>query len=402
MKVLFVIHYPVFGGPHNQALLLTSYLAKRGVSMTVLLPEERANERGNAVQRLRSTGVDVVTLPLDRARATLDPRRQLAFVSHLPRDVQAIRKLIRRRGFDVIQIGGLVNPQAAIAARLENVPVIWQLLDTRPPMAVRRMLMPLVLRLSDVVMSTGRTVATVHPGAERIGDRLQVFFPPVDPDHFDPDKVDTGSARSAFGFSPDDLVLGTVGNLNPQKGHEYLIRATALVRERAKNVKLLVVGAAHDTHRSYENELYRLCGKLELAKGSDVVFAGGSADVRTALAAMDIFVLASVPRSEGAPTALEEAMMMKLPVVSTDVGSVREVIDDGESGLIVPPENSHALAEAVLRILENPRMRAELGPRARESALSRFSAEECARVHLAAYEYAFAQRSRSWPSKEAA
>jgi glycosyltransferase involved in cell wall biosynthesis len=395
MNVLLVIHYPVFGGPHNQAVLLASSLAERGVSMTVLLPDDHSSNGGSAVARLRGGGLDVVTRPLNRARATLDPRHQLAFFFDLPRDVRAIRKVIRTRKIDIVQVGGLVNPQGAIAARLEDVPVIWQLLDTRAPMVVRRLLMPLVLGLSDIVMSTGHAVAAVHPGADRRAEQLRVFFPPVDSDHFRTDRVDRIAARRDFGFSPRDHVLGTVGNLNPQKGHEYFLRAAAETRRRAENVKVLIVGASHDTHRAYERDLYELCRELEMSVGRDVVFAGGLSDVRPALAAMDIFVLASVPRSEGAPTAVGEAMMMKLPVVATDVGSVREMIDDGETGFIVPAEDARALADALLWILENPRACQDFGSRARERAVSRFSAEECARVHLAAYEYVLSRGKRS-------
>ena len=394
MHVLFVIHYPVFGGPHNQALLLASALAKRGVSMTVLLPDEHQKDGGNAVKRLRSAGLDVATMPLDRARATLNPRRQGSFFLHVPRDVRGIRKIIRSRGIDVVQIGGLVNPHGAIAARLEKVPVIWQLLDTRAPMALRRLLMPAVLGLSDVVMSTGRAVAAVHPGSDRLGGKLRIFFPPVDADYFDADQIDRAGARAQFGFSADDYVLGTIGNLNPQKGHEFLLRAAALARRRVENIKVLIVGASHDTHRSYERELYQLCERLRMSVDSDVVFTGGLGDVRPALAAMDIFVLGSVPRSEGAPTVLEEAMLMKLPVVTTDVGSVREMVEEGESGFIVPPRDATALADAVLHIIEHPRVREEVGAIARERAIARFSTEECARVHLSAYEYALAGRER--------
>src|SRR4029079_13295654 len=117
------------------------------------------------------------------------------------------------------------NPHAAIAGRREGCAIIWQLLDTRPPMAVRRVLMPLVTRLGDVVMTTGRAVANVHPGAETLGDRLRPFFPPVDRDEFRAENIDAISARQSYGFSTDDLVLVSVGNLNPQKGHEYLLQA---------------------------------------------------------------------------------------------------------------------------------------------------------------------------------
>jgi glycosyltransferase involved in cell wall biosynthesis len=80
-------------------------------------------------------------------------------------------------------------------------------------------------------------------------------------------------------------------------------------------------------------------------------------------------------------------MMMELPVVATDVGAVREVVEDGRTGLVVPPLDAQALAGAILRILGDHELRTSFGTRGRVRAIEHFSAEECARVHLEAYEY---------------
>jgi glycosyltransferase involved in cell wall biosynthesis len=388
VNVLFVIHYPVFGGPHSQAQLLAQSLARQGVEMTVLLP----NEPGNAADRLRAAGVDVVTMPLHRVRATPHPAHQLRFFVSLRREVGAIRGLIRERAIDVVQVGGLVNPHAAIAARQHGTPVVWQILDTRAPMALRWVMMPLVLRLSDMVMTTGRAIADVHPGAAALGERLWPFYPPAEPEVFSPARGNRDTARAEYGFAPDDLVLVGVGNLNPQKGYEHLLRAAALARRTRPEVKVLIAGAPHPTHRRYDEGLHRLAGELDLEVGKDVVFAGALSDVRPALAAADVFVLASVPRSEGAPTAITEAMMMELPVVATDVGAVREVVEDGRTGFVVSPLDAQALAGAVLRILGDHEVRASFGTRGRVRAIEHFSADECARVHLEAYEYVLRNR----------
>jgi len=388
LTILFVIHYPVFGGPHNQALLLARELERRGLHMTVLLPAGP----GNAAPRLRSSGIDVVSVPLHRARATVDPRPLLQLAAHLPGEVRAIRRVIREREIDIVQIGGLVNPHAAIAGRLEGVAVVWQLLDTRAPMVIRRMMMPFVVHLSDALMTTGRTVATVHPGAEALAERLVVFFPPVDPTAFDLAEVDRAEARAEFGFGPDDLVIGTVGNLNPQKGHEYLLRAAAQARAVRPNARVLIVGASHETHRGYERDLHTLAEELGFVVGKDVTFSGTLDDVRPALAAMDVFVLSSVPRSEGAPTAVEEAMMMKRPVIAANVGAVSELVDDGVTGMLVPPLDSAAISDAIVRTADNPPLRAAMGAQARERAIALCSVEECARIHLEAYDRALSHR----------
>jgi glycosyltransferase involved in cell wall biosynthesis len=291
VNLLIVIHYPVFGGPHNQALRLARSFEREGISVTVLLPQP-----GNAAARLRAGGVEVVTIPLHRARATVRPGPLLGLIRHLPREVSAIRTVIREREIDVVQLQGLVNPHGAIAGALEHKAVVWQLLDIRAPMGVRRPMMPAVLRLADAVMSTGRAVADVHPGAERLG--LFPFFPPVDVEAFRAEAIDGSSTRLSFGFADGDLVLINVGNLNPQKGQEYFLQALGILRSGGHPVRA-IVGASHDTRADYGGELYRLCSRLGLEIGRDVVFTGALDDVRPALAAADLFVLSSVPLSEG-------------------------------------------------------------------------------------------------------
>lgn len=387
MNLLYVIHYPVFGGPHSEAMQLARPLQHEGVELTVVVPDT-----GDAAGRVRTSGAIVVTMPLHRVRATVRPSPLIALLRHLPGEVAAIRKVIREREIDVVQLAGLVNPHAAIAAWLERKAIVWQLLDTRPPMTVRRIMMLLVVRMADVVMSTGRAVAEVHPGTDGLGERLCPFFPPVNVDEFRPDVIDLTSSRSAYGFGPDDLVLVGVGNLNPQKGHEYLLRAVDLLRGDGHPAKALIVGASHETHVAYEQGLRTLCARLGLETGQDVIFTGPLNDVRPALAAADVFVLSSIPRSEGVPTAAEEAMAMGLPVVSTDVGGVSELVEDGVTGFVVPPLDAQALADAIARLVD-PAVRLELGARGRERAVDLCSADQCAQTHLEAYSRALEHRS---------
>jgi glycosyltransferase involved in cell wall biosynthesis len=214
--------------------------------------------------------------------------------------------------------------------------------------------------------------------------------------------MDRARSRASFGFRSGDVILGTVGNLTPQKGHEFLLEATALVRARNTAAKVLVVGSSYQTHRGYEQQLHRLCERLGLVVGRDAVFAGGLEDVRPALAAMDVFVLSSVPRSEGAPTAMEEAMMMSRPVVAADVGSVSELIEDGVTGFLVPPFDPRAISQAVLRVIGDPSLQATVGSEGRRRAIALCSAEECASIRVEAYKRALSRHETSPESTEVA
>jgi glycosyltransferase involved in cell wall biosynthesis/SAM-dependent methyltransferase/uncharacterized protein YbaR (Trm112 family) len=388
MRVLFVIHFPVFGGPHNQALRLAEPMRTRGWETVVLLPAEP----GNAADRLREAGVDVVSLPLHRLRASRDPRLHLTFMARLAPEVKEIRRVIRERGIDLVQVGGLVNPHAAIAARLERVPVVWQLLDTRAPMSLAVLSMVFVRTLADVVMATGRSVALSHPGGSRIADRTITFYPPVDVELFRPRPEERYGVRSEWNVPADALVVGCVANINPQKGIITLIRAFAQVRKRVPVAHLVLVGAEYKTQSSYSAEVRTAIHAAGLVVGRDVLLVGERTDVHRQLAGMDAFAFAPIVRAEGISTAVLEAMSVGLPIVTTAVAGLPEAIQDRVNGILVPPDDPGSMAEAVVELLQHPETAARLGGAARSRAVASFGIPRCVDDHVRAYERALGIR----------
>ena len=172
--------------------------------------------------------------------------------------------------------------------------------------------------------------------------------------------------------SGDRLVVGSVGRLDRQKGFDVLLRALIDVPEP----RLVLVGDGDE-----RGSLESLTADLGLS--DRVHFAGWSDDPRRALTSFDIFVLPS--RFEGFPLAIVEAMLARLPVVATDVGSVREAVADGETGLLIPPEDPKALAIALRALLNDAERRADFGARGRERALV-FSPAAMARAYERVYQ----------------
>src|SRR5690606_36068450 len=110
---------------------------------------------------------------------------------------------------------------------------------------------PLVRRYADVVMCTGARVAQEHPGMTRRPERLVTFYPPVDTTLFRPVPGLKASVREKLGLSDASLVIGTVGNINLQKGHDNFIRAAALLKRQVPGARFLLLGAMHANHREY-------------------------------------------------------------------------------------------------------------------------------------------------------
>jgi glycosyltransferase involved in cell wall biosynthesis len=390
MRVLYVIHYPFFGGPQNQALRLAGPLEERGVHTTVVLP----GEPGNAADRLRGAGIDVRQIALHRLRAITDVRFHLGLMIGLPSEVSRLRQVIREQSIDVVQVGGLVNPHAAIAARLEGVGVVWQLLDTRPPMLLRRILMPWVIALADVIMTTGAGVARVHPGATGIRSRLVPFYPPVDVSLFKPDADRRASASADLGVAPGALLVGTVANLTPQKGLEHFVAVADALYAKRPDVQFVILGSAMGTQGAYEATVLQLIEASYAGQAGALHVVDPGVRVAELLPAFDLFLLTSVPRSEGVSTTVLEAMATGIPVVSTDVGALSEVVLDGVTGRLVSPLDDVAMAEAALALLDDAETRTRMGLEARRRAVECYDVELCADTHLRAYQLAAARASR--------
>lgn len=167
-------------------------------------------------------------------------------------------------------------------------------------------------------------------------------------------------------------IVGSLGRLEAQKGYDVLVRALPAL----PGVAAVLVGDG-----SERVALERLAG--ELGVSDRLRITGWLEEGRAELAAFDVFVLPS--RYEGLPLAVLEAMLAGVPVVASDVGSVRDAIRDGHTGLLVPPGDATRLAGAIRRALE-PELGKRLGAAARAQALDRFTVERMVRAYEELYE----------------
>jgi glycosyltransferase involved in cell wall biosynthesis len=344
------------------------------------------DEPGTAASRLRTSGLEVEELPLGRVRASLDPRLQLRFLRTFIPGVRALQWAIERHDADVVQVGGLVNPHAAFAARRAGTALVWQVVDARSPRLVRGAAMALVRRYADAVMFNGEALIDVHGGRESLRLPTFVYLPPVDVDRFIPSREGASRVRRQLGIPPEALVVGTVSNIVPMKGVETFVDAAADIAAVRPEVRFIVAGATLEAHRAYSDRIRNRAADLDLPH--PVVFAGDRADIESWYAAMDVHVTPSW--SEGTTTTALEAQSCGVPVVATRVGALHEVVEDGVTGLLVPPEHAGALAAAVLGLLNDPARRASMGRAGRATALERFGTETSADVHAQAYEAALA------------
>lgn len=182
--------------------------------------------------------------------------------------------------------------------------------------------------------------------------------------------------RKSLGLN-DAIVVGEVGRLVPGKGQHFLLEALARCRQNGQNFKALLVGDGPS-----REELENLSRRLQIETA--VIFAGHQPDTRPFLAAMDLFALPSL--NEGLPLSLLEAMAMGLPIIATRSGGIPELIVDGKTGLLAPPNDVHALAQRLGLLVENVALQQQLVRQARELVCAEFDQKKMLARHETVFE----------------
>jgi glycosyltransferase involved in cell wall biosynthesis len=352
MKILQLSSAKAFGGGERHLADLANSLTARGHEIhAALRPESRLLNELTGLSR-----ENITTLPLRNALDAVSARKLARYVreqkieivhAHLARDYPLASYAARR------------NPRTKL-------------------IVTRHVLFPLN-RLHSITLSAVARVIAVSPAVMR---ELQGLVPSarivIVPNGIDLQRFEQvrspaqlNSFRKRWHIREEDLLIGTVGEITPLKGHEEFLQAAALILRRFPNAKFLIAGVDASRNGNNLTALESLIAQLNLE--SSVHIVGWVEDLASFYGALDVFVSASYTESFG--LAIAEAMASGVPVVATETEGAAEIIADGETGLLVPIKSVERMATAVIDLLVDKSKRDRLGESGRERITTRFSLE---------------------------
>jgi glycosyltransferase involved in cell wall biosynthesis len=321
-------------------------------------------------------GVDLTDTPLEVYKI-----RKLYGVRTIKEGLR-LASYLRQNRIDIVHAYNFyANVFALPAARLAQVPVVLaSIRDTGEIWTARqRAVNKLVCRLADRVVVNAEAIKR---GLIADGYRPERII--VVPNGIMCAPLRTAADRSLhqeFGLSPDDVLIGVVSRIARLKGLEYFLAAAPDVLARIPRAKFLIIGD-NSFNPEYREELKQQTIRLGIQ--DRVIFTGFRLDVQNILSSLAVSVLPSL--KEGLSNSLLESMAAAVPVVATDVGGNPEVVVHGETGLLVPPTNPGALAEAICRVLLTPGLRQTFGQAGRRRVVEHFSNERMIRTVERMYE----------------
>jgi glycosyltransferase involved in cell wall biosynthesis len=214
--------------------------------------------------------------------------------------------------------------------------------------------------------------------------RIKVIYNGVNLKRLTPEPAKVVQIRERMGVPPDGKVVGITASLSPAKDHATFLQAAHLIAQVMPQTRFSIVGDG-----PLRESLEKLASELGLA--SQVTFHGIQRDVGSYISAYDVACLCSADH-EGCSNALLEAMALSKPVVATNMGGNKELVEHGKTGLLVPIRSPQALANAILTYIRQPEWACQIGERGQEMVLTRFSLEHMVHEYEQLYEQAMRKK----------
>ena len=369
MKILFYNHTGKVSGAERVLLMILARLDPSRFNAVMMSPAD-----GALREMVDHLGVRTITIDSLAARFTLNPLQLLRYVSSFVRQMRAARIAVKAERPDVVHANsiraGLVMSASTFGI---DVPIIWHAHDLLPqhPLSSAIRLFAWAHRRTQIVAVSNAVARSFGRLLRKDGRKVLVVHNAVDTELFRPDNQSRTQTRKSLGLS-DNLLVGTVGQLTPRKGQLELIKAFAEVAGDLKSAVLLIVGEAL-FNRDFEYADNLKSAATDLGVADRVRFLGQREDAPELIRACDLLVVNS--HAEPFGLTVTEAMASGTTVLATAVDGIKEIIDHGQTGWLVPSGDHNELARSLRAVLADADLRNRLSANALSDARLRFATD---------------------------
>ncbi len=363
-RILHLISSSGLLGAERVLLELAEYSRRAGLEVTIGVFQNSQNSNLELAEEAKGQGFDVEIFPCN---GRFDKKT-----------IRMIRDYVDKAGTQILHSHNYKSNFYAWRA-LSNKNIRWVVTKhgrrSGPKLLLYNFLDGFIVRHADRLIAVSEEIARKMNRAGIDYKKICLIENGVSLDRFQKN-IASDSIRESLGIRKGVPVVGTVGALTKEKGDIYFLNAAQKVNEIFPKIVFLFVGDGRE-----RPSLEKTASNLGIS--DSVIFAGTRKDVPKILSTLDVFVLPSL--REGLPMALLEAQAARIPAVATRVGAVSHVLQDGVTGILVPPKNSEAIADSILQILSNVNIATEMAQKGFERVRDNFSSEKMGGKYLSVY-----------------
>jgi glycosyltransferase involved in cell wall biosynthesis len=363
-------------------LQLVEHLDRQRFRPLVVLPTDVPHP-GQLTDALAQRRIDTIHLPTAVLRRKyFTPLGILVYSWRLVVSTLALIRIIRSERVKIVHSNTTAVVPGALAARVTHTPHIWHVHEIiTKPRILWRLTAWLLPRLSARVVAVSTPVRDhLCAGDRRNADKSIVIHNGIDAMRFA--NVGGEDVRREWSLEPGDSLIGMVGRVSHWKGQDYFLQVAQRVVAREPHARFALVGSTFPGQERMMKELQHSVENLHLS--TSVIVAGFRSDIPSVLAALDVFVLPSI-LPDPFPTVILEAMASGKPVVANAHGGSIEMVEDGTTGYLIPPDQPEEMATAIVRLLADPEERRRMGNCGRERCISKFSLDAFLRTWQTIY-----------------
>jgi glycosyltransferase involved in cell wall biosynthesis len=360
-RVLNVVPTLMCGGTENQFMALARTLDRTRFDVEFAC----LRRWGGFVDELEQRNIPLTEYPVPTFRSVTALAQQARLARH-----------IVRRGVQIVHAYNFYgNVFATPPARLVAPVTIASIRDRAPYLtAMQKRVQRYACQFADCILVNADAVKDWLIGEGYDASKISVIRNGVDLSRFD-NAPPRAELRRELGLPDGTPLVGVISRLTRLKGLEHFLEAAAMVRARVPNARFLIAGETSPMDREYLGELQQYAERCGVA--DSVIFTGLRRDVPAVLSSLDVSVMPSL--NEALSNVVLESMAAGAPTVATRVGGTPEAIADGVTGVLVPPADSRALADAIVHLLHDTRLATHLGAAARARIVDHFSVRRMVR-----------------------